>query len=141
MVAVSPQRRIIVPVPVIAQPVLDLEILPRKAQGHGGEAGDAHHIAERVVFRGPGNRRPAACGHGDRAIEMVGVDVGEVRAFLNGQRRVAELGLQARPAKPRAKGGDRQDKTAQTHRRLNPAINAELSGDYCFCKLQINPIV
>jgi hypothetical protein len=77
-------------VPVIAQPVLDLEILPGKAQRHRGGAGDRDYIAERIILRRPGNRRAAACGHGDRAVEVVAVDVREVDAFVHRQRRVAE---------------------------------------------------
>src|SRR6266852_2963672 len=92
---ISPGARIVVAEPVLVQPVLDIEILPREAQiGERGE-GLLLGLAEGAQHRVPGERL-ARVGGLLRRIEMVGVDEVEVAAGDQRERHVVEpdiLGL------------------------------------------------
>ena len=77
--------------PVVCQPVFDLEPLPRQPHGVDWGGSDEDGVAERLVFRLPCQGHRCRIGHGDWAVEMVGVDVVERGCpVINRERRVAE---------------------------------------------------
>jgi hypothetical protein len=69
---------------------LRLEPLPRKPLVVHWRDRDGDGIAEGVVFGLPSNRLRGAVGHNHGAVEMIGVDVEQVRAFEYCERGIAQ---------------------------------------------------
>ena len=93
--------------PIIRQPVFDLEPLPRQPHVVDRGGGDEDGFAERLVFGLPCQRHRRGVGHRHGPVEMVGVDVVERRCpVIDRQRRVAEPDILFQDAAGRVVLGD-----------------------------------